>query len=57
MNPRKYPRTMQEAFGPYTSHDLEEQFEYKPIELFMIAAAIVISVLTLGVIVFTLCAA
>lgn len=25
MNPRKYPRTMQEAFGPYTDDRLEEQ--------------------------------
>lgn len=24
MNTRKFPRTMQEAFGPYTSHDLHE---------------------------------
>lgn len=23
MNTRRYPRTMAEAFGPYTSHDLE----------------------------------
>ena len=23
MNTRKYPRTMQEAFGPYTSNNLE----------------------------------
>ena len=23
MNTRKYPRTMQEAFGPYTSHGIE----------------------------------
>jgi hypothetical protein len=22
MNPRRHPRTMREAFGPYTSHDL-----------------------------------
>lgn len=24
MNSRKYPRTLQEAFGPYTSRDLVE---------------------------------
>ena len=24
MNSRKYPRTLQEAFGPYTSHHVEE---------------------------------
>ena len=23
MNPRRYPRTMQEAFGPYVTRDLE----------------------------------
>ena len=23
MNTRRYPRTMQEAFGPYTSHEVE----------------------------------
>lgn len=23
MNTRRYPRTMQEAFGPYTSHKVE----------------------------------
>jgi hypothetical protein len=28
MNPRKYPRTMQEAFGPYTSPDL--QYKHLP---------------------------
>jgi len=25
MQTRKYPRTMQEAFGPYTSRDLQER--------------------------------
>ena len=29
MNPRKYPRTMQEAFGPYTSFHIDQ--EYTPI--------------------------
>jgi len=24
MNARKYPRTQQEAFGPYTSHQIDE---------------------------------
>ena len=24
MQPSKYPRTLNEAFGPYTSHDFEE---------------------------------
>ena len=25
MNTRKHPRTLQEAFGPYTSHEIEER--------------------------------
>ena len=31
MNPRKYPRTMQEAFGPYTSFTIDEP--RRPIDL------------------------
>ena len=27
MNTRKFPRTMQEAFGPYTSRDIQERHE------------------------------
>jgi len=27
MNPRKYPRTLAEAFGPYTSHHITEPRE------------------------------
>lgn len=27
MNSRKYPRTQQEAFGPYTSHQIDEPVE------------------------------
>lgn len=27
MNSRKYPRTLQEAFGPYTSHGIESPRE------------------------------
>jgi hypothetical protein len=25
MNPRRHPRTMQEAFGPYTTRDLHDK--------------------------------
>lgn len=55
MNTRKYPRTMQEAFGPYTSHDLEEPFEYKPTELFVLALVLAVSTLTLMSVVYILC--
>lgn len=27
MNTRRHPRTLQEAFGPYTSHDLQPMRE------------------------------
>lgn len=27
MTTKRYPRTMQEAFGPYTSHDIYEETE------------------------------
>ena len=29
MQTRKYPRTMQEAFGPYTSNQIEERNEFR----------------------------
>ena len=29
MQTRKYPRTMQEAFGPYTSNRIEERNEFR----------------------------
>ena len=29
MQTRKYPRTMQEAFGPYTSNHIEERNEFR----------------------------
>lgn len=29
MNTRRYPRTMQEAFGPYTSDDLHEMKNFQ----------------------------
>lgn len=42
MNTRKYPRTLQEAFGPYTSRDFAEDREVMPIVQLV---AIVITVL------------
>ena len=37
MQTRKYPRTMQEAFGPYTSNRIEErnEFRWTPIRIVM----------------------
>lgn len=29
-SPRKYPRTMQEAFGPYTSRAIDEPYSPMP---------------------------
>lgn len=55
MNTRRYPRTMQEAFGPYTSHDIHEPFEYKPTELFVFAVVLAVSTLTLLTVVYAVC--
>jgi len=51
MQTRKYPRTLQEAFGPYTSRDITEldTFRWTPIRIALCvvyAAALV----TLGVV-------
>ncbi len=38
MNTRKHPRTMQEAFGPYTNYTLyerDEKFEWTPLRVVM----------------------
>ena len=49
MNPRKYPRTMQEAFGPYTSFHIDQ--EYTPIhkhdKIVMVGSALAAVVLIL----------
>lgn len=54
MNTRRYPRTMQEAFGPYTSNDLQEMDE-QPwhikdlaviVACFLILAALVVFAVT-----------
>jgi hypothetical protein len=49
MNTRKYPRTMQEAFGPYTSHridDVERPFDHQD-SIVMVACAIAVALLAL----------
>jgi len=34
-NTRRYPRTMQQAFGPYTSHQIQEnpEFVWSPVRI------------------------
>lgn len=56
MQTRKYPRTMQEAFGPYTSNHIEErnEFRWTPIRIvlaltYMAAFVTLICVLPGGV--------
>jgi hypothetical protein len=49
MNTRKYPRTMQEAFGPYTSHQIEDREErYKVTDLVIYALFVVVLFLVLS---------
>ena len=35
MQTRKYPRTLQQAFGPYTSNriDTQDRFEWSPVRI------------------------
>lgn len=52
MNTRKHPRTLQEAFGPYTSRDFAEpKFRWTPIRIALAvvyaSALIVLVVVTL----------
>lgn len=52
MQTRKYPRTMQEAFGPYTSRDLcepREEFKWTPIRI-ALAVTYAVALITLGVV-------
>lgn len=52
MNTRKYPRTMQEAFGPYTSNQIEDREERYQVTDFIIYAlfAVVLFLVLSGVI-------
>lgn len=49
MNTRRHPRTMAEAFGPYTSHDLQPMRESRPYSpawwIAMAAIAVAIAVI------------
>ncbi len=52
MNPRKYPRTMAEAFGPYEGHGLvtdEPMHQHDRIVMLACAVAVVSLVCTLFV--------
>ena len=51
MNSRKFPRTMQEAFGPYTSRELYEQERHEPAR-FALGAAYVIAFAVLALVLF-----
>jgi hypothetical protein len=58
MNTRKYPRTMQEAFGPYTSFHIDEpKVSYSKTELFVFALSIAVGLFTLMLFVYKMCAA
>lgn len=47
MNTRRYPRTLQEAFGPYTSRDIQPMsHEPRPCPWLWIFAAVVVTGLT-----------
>ena len=50
MNTRKYPRTMQEAFGPYASGPISEPEEDKPnivLVDFCLALTLILGALTI----------
>ncbi len=51
MNTRKHPRTLNEAFGPYTSHDIYEPPESYPWTWWTLMAAI--GMVTLVIVVVT----
>ena len=40
MNTRKYPRTMQEAFGPYTSNQLEPMHDDSVTDVALVLASV-----------------
>jgi hypothetical protein len=50
MQTRKYPRTMQEAFGPYTSRDLHEKPQRVEPARLALGAAYVLAVVVLSLI-------
>lgn len=40
MNTRKYPRTLQEAFGPYTSREVLDKTEFDTSDLIVMAVCV-----------------
>lgn len=51
MNTRKYPRTMREAFGPYTSNELQEPkspHDWQDTVVYVGSAIAFLAVLALG---------
>lgn len=53
MNTRRYPRTLQEAFGPYTSNELHPMRDTRKtpaheIALYVVALAAVVAVIFLN---------
>ena len=48
MNTRKHPRTLEEAFGPYTSHDIDEA---ERMSAYSLAWCIVMSIVSLAALV------
>ena len=56
MNTRKYPRTLNEAFGPYTSNRIDEDLpmdwqDYLVIAACIVTVSICVSLVLVGVIV------
>lgn len=50
MQTRKYPRTLQEAFGPYTSHEImDHDTDYSPQWWVAFIAVAILSVITVVV--------
>jgi hypothetical protein len=45
---KRYPRTLDEAFGPYQRHGLQEQYSHMPKEDRIVVIASVIALAALG---------
>ncbi len=48
MNTRKYPRTLNEAFGPYTSREFNEPREYSRGFVLAYAVTVALAALVIG---------
>jgi hypothetical protein len=42
MQTRKYPRTLQEAFGPHTSREVLDKTDYDPADLIVMAGCLAV---------------